>query len=165
MNGTAASFKGLTIASRIGLNTGSMLVGNIGSRRKFNYTVIGDNANLGARLEGANKLYGTSILASETTKTAALGIPWREIDTVRVAGRATPVTIFTPVDRELPAEINTAYMAGLAAYRAGRFADALSEFERIAELDPPARMMAMRARRLRDAPPATWDGVTELETK
>jgi adenylate cyclase len=157
--------QGHRLEMRIGLNTGPMLVGNMGSRARFNYTVIGDNANLGARLEGANKLYGTSILASETTKLAAPAIGWREIDTVRVAGRATPVTIFAPLDDELPVDIKEAYAAGLVAYRHGQFAAALAQFERIAAQDRPAGAMAARARRLLAAPPARWDGVTELESK
>lgn len=79
---------------RVGLATGDVLVGNIGSPSKFNYTVMGDTANLGARLEGLNKLYGTCILAAQrTVREAGPAIVWRQIDTVRVVGRAEPVVV------------------------------------------------------------------------
>jgi adenylate cyclase/guanylate cyclase len=162
----AGGIQGRTIAARIGINTGQMLVGNMGTLQRFNYTVIGDNANLAARLEGANKIYGTRILASAATVEAAPDFAWREIDTVRVVGRATPVTIFTPLDRMPPQEIVESYTAGLAAYRAGKFAEALAAFERVAAQDAPSRAMAERVKRLLAAPPVeTWDAITSLETK
>ena len=74
---------------RIGLNSGEALVGNIGSRRRFNYTVMGDMVNLASRLEGANKFFGTTIIASETTVALTGGaFAWRELDAIRVKGRA-----------------------------------------------------------------------------
>ena len=95
LNKTSSAFRGLTVAHRMGLNSGEALVGNIGSRRRFNYSVMSDAVNVASRLEGANKFYGTTIIASETTA-AQTGstFAWRELDAVRVLGRETPVKIY-----------------------------------------------------------------------
>ena len=86
-----AVLRGRKLHQRIGLHTGVGIVGNIGSKRRFNYTVTGDSANLASRLEGANKFYGTTILASEATvRLAGPAVVWREVDTVRVVGRSRP---------------------------------------------------------------------------
>ncbi len=118
-----------------------------------------------ARLEGASKIHGTRILASAATVAAASDFTWREIDTVRVAGRKTPVTIFTPLDRTPSQEIVESYAAGFAAYRAGRLAEALAAFERVVAQDAPSRAMAERVRGLRAAPPnGAWDAIASMET-
>jgi adenylate cyclase len=163
---------GRTLRQRIGLHTGVGIVGNIGSRRRFNYTVTGDSANLASRLEGANKFYGTSILASDATvNLAGPTIAWREIDTVRVVGRSGQVRIYEPI--ALAAEVTQeqrtllrTYADGLACWRARDFAGASSNFERLAERDPPARFFLQRCRKLIDQPPAAdWDHVHTLESK
>src|SRR5262245_62901606 len=82
---------------RIGLNSGEALVGNIGSRRRFNYTVMGDVVNLASRLEGSNKLYNTTVIASEATVTQTGRFVWRELDAIRVKGRRQAVRIFAPL--------------------------------------------------------------------
>lgn len=172
LNREAAAFRGHRLQARIGLSTGEALVGNIGSRRRFNYTAMGDAVNLAARLEGANKVYGTAILAAEATRLAAAdAIAWREIDRVRVVGRGQPVTIYEPLAlagaaRPEQTEVSTAFAAGLAEYRAGRFDAAAHLFDALATRDSPARVFAERARRcLASPPPQPWDAVTTLESK
>ena len=88
---------GVDLRMRIGVNTGPMLIGNIGSERRFNYTVMGDAVNLAARLETANKELGTEILVSAATREACGGaFAFREVGTISVKGREEPVTVFTP---------------------------------------------------------------------
>jgi class 3 adenylate cyclase len=117
-----AALGGGTVRQRIGLNSGEALVGNIGSRRRFNYTVMGDVVNLASRLEGSNKLYGTTVVASEAT-VALTGrtFVWRELDAIRVKGRAQAVRIFEPLgvaDEVAPDVLSRAqtYGKGLSHY-------------------------------------------------
>jgi len=157
---------------RIGLHTGLGIVGNIGSKRRFNYTVMGDSANLASRLEGANKFYGTTILASEATvDLAGPEIAWREIDTVRVVGRTGSVRIYEPMG--LVGEITDEqkllmklYAEGLRCWRSGDFAGACQNFERLAKTDLPARYFLKRSSEfIQEPPPSDWDHVHTLDSK
>ncbi len=157
------------LKARIGVNTGSALVGNIGSPRRFNYTVMGDAFNLAIRLEGANKVYGTAILvAYDTVASCGDRIAFREVDRVMVAGRAQAASLYEPMAGEGTlsgehAAFVTAYGLALADYRAGRFSEAAERFAALGPADRASAAMAVRCRALIAAPPPTpWQGVITL---
>ena len=160
------------LGQRIGLNSGPALVGNIGSRRRFNYTVMGDVVNLASRLEGANKYFGTTILASEATM-ALTGdaFKWREIDGIRVKGRIQPVSIFEPLAEATKESLEqaaraAAYSEGLARWRARDFAGAEQSFFKAAEADKPSALFLERAKYMLLHPPGMdWEPVNTLEGK
>jgi class 3 adenylate cyclase len=163
---------GATLRQRIGLNSGAALVGNIGSRRRFNYTVMGDAVNLASRLELANKLYGTTIIASESTVAlTGQAFVWRELDTIRVKGRTEAVRIFEPLglaDQVASDLISRAraYGEGLMRYRTRDFAGAADAFARVARDDAPSAYFLARARELARRPPgADWEPINVQEEK
>ena len=172
LNRDSPAFHGIRVAHRMGLNSGEALVGNIGSRRRFNYSVMSDAVNVASRLEGANKYYGTSIIASERT-VAATGsaFAWRELDAIRVKGRNTPVKIYELVaeaGQETPQqqEAAVAYAQGLAHWRARDFEPAAASFSRVAEFDKPSVLFLARARELaKSSPAAEWEPVNALDSK
>jgi adenylate cyclase len=160
------------IEARIGINSGEMLVGNIGSRRRFTYAAMGDAANLGSRLEGANKYYGSRILAGERTVALAdREIAFREVDRLQVVGRFRPVRVFIPIARRddlTPEEARrkAAFERALQHYRSRAFEDAVAGFAALADEDPVARSFAERARGFVQAPPpGDWAAVTSLTEK
>jgi class 3 adenylate cyclase/CHASE2 domain-containing sensor protein len=163
----AQPFRGKKLGARIGLNTGRALVGNMGSARRFNYTVMGDTVNLASRLEGANKYFGSAIMVSDATRQAAGedGFVWRELDRAKVKGRAAPVGIHEPLPAE-KAEFAEPYAAALSRHRARDFAGAKAILEAAAARDPAAASFLARVGEcLADPPGPDWDAVTELEGK
>jgi adenylate cyclase len=160
------------LIARTGVNSGLMLVGNLGSKYRFAYGVLGDHVNLGSRLEGLNKQYGTDILIGENTaELVRNAFLLREIDLARVVGREQPVRIYELLAKAgtgLPREQEKAfgaYAAGLEAYRQQRWRDALGLFEEALGLwrgDGPSRVMAGRCQAYQKTPPPeSWDGVFE----
>jgi class 3 adenylate cyclase len=160
---------------RIGIATGDVLVGIIGSANKYNYTIMGDTANLGSRLEGLNKVYGTSILVTERTAQAAERfVLTRRVDRVRVVGRAEPVELYEVLAERgqengaLPKRC-AAYAEAVSFYERRAWADAATAFERVATEfpeDTAARTMAERCAAFRqDDPGPTWDGIWNATTK
>ena len=172
LNRDSAAFKGYKVAHRMGLNSGAALVGNIGSRRRFNYSVMSDAVNVASRLEGANKYYGTTIAASEmTVELTGSTFAWRELDAIRVKGRATPVKIYellAEAGEETPqqAAAATAYAQGLAYWRSREFDAAAKCFERLADVDRPSALFLSRANAFASLPPGPdWEPVTTLDAK
>lgn len=171
INASVEPFKSRPVGQRIGLNSGEVLVGNIGSRRRFNYTVMGDAVNLASRLEGANKYFGTSIMASQATvDLAGPGFAWRELDWIRVKGRDQPVRIYEALAEGEPSADQRAhaaiYAAGLERWRAGDFETAAARFRESAADDPVAAKFLARAAELAARPPGPgWEPVNALGDK
>ena len=172
LNRSAAAFRDCQIAQRIGINSGDALVGNFGSSRRFNYSVMSDAVNVASRLEGANKFYGTTVIASETTVAlAGATFAWRELDTIRVMGRSNPLKIYQLLALAAnltasQAEVAADYASGLAHWRAGEFDLAARCFARSTESDRPSRMFLERARQYaQQAPAGEWDPIRTLQGK
>jgi len=158
--------------TRIGLATGDMVVGNMGSSKRFDYTVMGSTVNLGSRLEGANKVYGTSIMVQEDTYHDARDqFVFRELDTIRVVGQQKPVTVYELKSRvdETTDELETLltdYAAALDLYRKGSFMDAAEAFSAID--DPTSLIMKQRCFEMAEKytdNPENWGGVFNLSFK
>lgn len=158
---------GAELRMRVGLNTGEVVVGNMGSTQRFNYTILGDAANLAARLEGANKAFGTETMISENTwRLAASEFQGRKLADLRVVGRKNPMTVYemTGLSSESAPPEWATFAAGLDQFRAGDFVSAAETFSMLPD-DPAARCYVQQCEALVAQPPEDWEGIWELTSK
>jgi adenylate cyclase len=160
---------------RIGLCTGNAVVGNMGSKTRMDYTMMGDTVNTASRLEGVNKVYGIYTLISETTYRAAGNkITAREIDSINVVGKNEPLRVYQvlgypeDIDEKISRTIDN-YSKGLDAYRNQNWEEAAGFFKEALNLSPddgPSKTMLLRCNEYKiNPPPEDWNGSFVMSTK
>lgn len=168
---------GSPVYMRIGLNTGEAVVGNLGSRERFDYTMIGDSVNLAARLEGLNKEFGTYTMCSKNLKEAAEKINpsllWRELGRVAVVGKKTAVTVYEPLSEAFYSEkknVFDTFDQGRELFYKGNFKEAKELFSSIQEQDNPAAAYVKKCEKLinqfsNDSSLENWKGIWVASSK
>lgn len=158
----------------VGINSGPALIGNMGSKHRFNYTIMGDTVNLASRLEGLNKEFATRLIISESTYEKVRDkFVARELDFIRVKGKMKPVRIFEllgPVEQSVVfQDLKARFATALEAYRDARWQQAIqlfSELRRDYPEDGPSGVFLERCQEyLTEPPQGVWDGVYVMETK
>jgi len=163
------------VFTRIGINTGEMVVGNMGTAQKMDYTIMGNSVNLAARLEGVNKQYGTWILISqETYNTGGREFTVRQMDRVRVVGIEEPVRLYELIDENSATNADTLEAIGLfhegqKLFESRQWDTALAQFRKVQKIlpgDGPSEVFIKRCQGFKKKPPpASWDGVFNLSVK
>ena len=164
-----------SLITRIGINTGEMIVGNMGTQKKMNYTIISNAVNLASRLEGVNKQYGTQILTSEdTVKETGSTLLTRRLDRIRVVGINEPVRIYEILETSAEAPAASRELAGLFhsahdLFEERDWKNADSAFQQVLKISPndgPTRLYRARCKQyLQSPPPNNWDGVVNITEK
>ena len=169
-----ASMKWPEIHTGIGINSGEMRVGNMGSQFRIAYTALGDAVNLGARLEGITKVYGVGIIVGENTKSLATGFLFRELDLVRVKGKTRPVAIYQPLGKEEDIDEATRYEVDLfgrflALFRVREWEKGATLLVELISISPELRLYRLYEERIeyfrQNSPPDDWDGVFVFDNK